>query len=66
MKMRLRNLRSGTTAIDVSQQSHKGLSFTEVSMDLFNALNDFVRVVENGSFARVAREKSFLRSVVTR
>jgi DNA-binding transcriptional LysR family regulator len=35
-------------------------------MDLFSALNDFVRVVETGSFSRVAREKGSSTSVVTR
>jgi len=35
-------------------------------MDLFSALNDFVRVAESGSFSRVAREKGSSTSVVTR
>jgi len=35
-------------------------------MDLFSALNVFVRVVETGSFSRVAREKGSSTSVVTR
>lgn len=35
-------------------------------MDLFSALNDFVRVVETGSFARAARQKGSSNSVVTR
>jgi DNA-binding transcriptional LysR family regulator len=35
-------------------------------MDLFSALNDFVRAVETGSFSRVAREKGSSTSVVTR
>jgi len=35
-------------------------------MDLFSALNDFLRVVEAGSFSRVAREKGSSTSLVTR
>lgn len=35
-------------------------------MDLFGALNDFVRVVETSSFSRVAREKGSSHSAVTR
>jgi DNA-binding transcriptional LysR family regulator len=35
-------------------------------MDLLSALSDFVRVVETGSFSRVAREKGSSHSVVTR
>ena len=35
-------------------------------MDLLSALNDFVRVAETGSFSRVAREKGFSSSAVTR
>lgn len=35
-------------------------------MDLFGALNDFVRVAETGSFSRVARENGSSQSAVTR
>ncbi len=35
-------------------------------MDLLSALRNFVRVVETGSFTRVAREKGSAHSVVTR
>lgn len=35
-------------------------------MDLLSALNDFVRVAETGSFSRVAREKGFSNSAITR
>jgi DNA-binding transcriptional LysR family regulator len=52
--------------IDASQQADKRVNFTEDSMDLLSALSDFVRVVETGSFSRVAREKGSSHSVVTR
>jgi DNA-binding transcriptional LysR family regulator len=42
------------------------LDFVEDYMDLFGALNDFVRVVETGSFSRVAREKGSAHSAVAR
>jgi DNA-binding transcriptional LysR family regulator len=42
------------------------LDFVEDYMDLFGALNHFVRVVETGSFSRVARERNSSQSAVTR
>jgi DNA-binding transcriptional LysR family regulator len=64
--MNLRGLHPSRTTIDVAQHAGKRPHFTEDAMDLLSALNDFVRVAESGSFSRVAREKGFSPSAVTR
>jgi DNA-binding transcriptional LysR family regulator len=56
VRTRLRRLRFGQARLD----------FAEDYIDLFSVLNDFVRVVETGSFSRVAREKGSSHSAVTR